>query len=103
MSDTLLDVQNLTMKFGGLIAIDDLTFSEEYSNEAVDNATWDRALYGRVASRQHVYQVSADMPVDYRVRFVNGVIKTKEKMFLGTGGAQKNWMPLLWRPMLHHI
>jgi len=27
MSDTLLDVQNLTMKFGGLIAIDDLTFS----------------------------------------------------------------------------
>ncbi len=27
MSDTLLDVQNLTMKFGGLIAIDDLSFS----------------------------------------------------------------------------
>ena len=27
MSDTLLDVQNLTMKFGGLIAIDDLTFA----------------------------------------------------------------------------
>ena len=27
MSNTLLDVQNLTMKFGGLIAIDDLTFS----------------------------------------------------------------------------
>ena len=27
MSYTLLDVQNLTMKFGGLIAIDDLTFS----------------------------------------------------------------------------
>ena len=27
MSDTLLDVQNLTMKFGGLIAIDNLTFS----------------------------------------------------------------------------
>ena len=27
MSDTLLDVQNLTMKFGGLVAIDDLTFS----------------------------------------------------------------------------
>ena len=27
MSDTLLDVQNLTMKFGGLTAIDDLTFS----------------------------------------------------------------------------
>ena len=27
MSETLLDVQNLTMKFGGLIAIDDLSFS----------------------------------------------------------------------------
>ena len=27
MSDNLLDVENLTMKFGGLIAIDDLTFS----------------------------------------------------------------------------
>jgi len=27
MSNTLLDVQNLTMKFGGLTAIDDLTFS----------------------------------------------------------------------------
>jgi len=27
MSNTLLDVQNLTMKFGGLIAIDDLSFS----------------------------------------------------------------------------
>ena len=27
MSEKLLDVQNLTMKFGGLIAIDDLTFS----------------------------------------------------------------------------
>ena len=27
MNDTLLDVQNLTMKFGGLIAIDDLSFS----------------------------------------------------------------------------
>ncbi len=27
MSETLLDVQNLTMKFGGLMAIDDLTFS----------------------------------------------------------------------------
>ena len=27
MRDTLLDVQNLTMKFGGLIAIDDLSFS----------------------------------------------------------------------------
>ena len=27
MNNTLLDVQNLTMKFGGLIAIDDLTFS----------------------------------------------------------------------------
>ena len=27
MSNTLLDVQNLTMKFGGLVAIDDLSFS----------------------------------------------------------------------------
>ena len=27
MSNNLLDVQNLTMKFGGLIAIDDLSFS----------------------------------------------------------------------------
>ena len=27
MNETLLDVQNLTMKFGGLIAIDDLSFS----------------------------------------------------------------------------
>ena len=27
MSNTLLDVQNLTMKFGGLVGIDDLTFS----------------------------------------------------------------------------
>ena len=27
MSEKLLDVQNLTMKFGGLIAIDDLSFS----------------------------------------------------------------------------
>ena len=27
MSNTLLDVQNLTMKFGGLLAIDDLSFS----------------------------------------------------------------------------
>ena len=27
MSNTLLDVQNLTMKFGGLIAIDDLSFA----------------------------------------------------------------------------
>ena len=27
MSDKLLDVENLTMKFGGLLAIDDLTFS----------------------------------------------------------------------------
>ena len=27
MSEKLLDVQNLTMKFGGLVAIDDLTFS----------------------------------------------------------------------------
>ena len=27
MSDKLLDVENLTMKFGGLVAIDDLTFS----------------------------------------------------------------------------
>ena len=27
MSEKLLDVENLTMKFGGLVAIDDLTFS----------------------------------------------------------------------------
>ena len=32
MSDTLLDVQNLTMKFGGLVAIDDLTFSAKKDN-----------------------------------------------------------------------
>ena len=32
MSDTLLDVQNLTMKFGGLVAIDDLTFSAKKHN-----------------------------------------------------------------------
>ena len=29
MSDNLLDVENLTMKFGGLIAIDDLTFQQK--------------------------------------------------------------------------
>ena len=29
MSDTLLDVQNLTMKFGGLVAIDELTFLQK--------------------------------------------------------------------------
>ena len=27
MNSKLLDVENLTMKFGGLLAIDDLTFS----------------------------------------------------------------------------
>ena len=27
MNNKLLDVENLTMKFGGLVAIDDLTFS----------------------------------------------------------------------------
>ena len=32
MSNTLLDVQNLTMKFGGLVAIDDLTFSAKKDN-----------------------------------------------------------------------
>ena len=32
MSDTLLDVQNFTMKFGGLVAIDDLTFSAKKDN-----------------------------------------------------------------------
>ena len=32
MSNTLLDVQNLTMKFGGLVAIDDLTFSAKKHN-----------------------------------------------------------------------
>ena len=32
MSNTLLDVQNLTMKFGGLVAIDDLTFLQKRSH-----------------------------------------------------------------------